>query len=410
MDERVLSLFSSKPTALYYQNLRSVSDIVVNQGGTSSGKSYSIIMVLFTMAMANAGYRITVVGATVPKIRKDVLQIAQDMVATSPIVRRYISSFNRQYSVYTFTNGSFIEFCSYETRESAKGAKRDIVYINEATSIDYWVFWELNIRCQVRMFIDYNPTVRFWVHDKVIGRSEYGSVEVIRSWHIHNPYLPDKVRARIEGIEDKELWKVYARGLTGRLHGTVFDWAGCVVPMEGVEEVIWGIDWGYSVDPTAVTKVYCMKDGSFVVQELFYTPLGSVNKDFDKMDYLVSVLRSFGYSSESIYCDHDKELGMQLRDRGIDVEAAEKGNGAELNRVLYVKQKKVMYTVESANLKVELLRYTFVDVEGNMSNKIKKGGAHLIDSATMAIYSHRYRSKRYLEESKSEVYKSYDEV
>ena len=393
---RIDSLFDPPPSELYYANLRSEADIVVNQGGTSSGKSYSLVEVLFTLAIAHRRYRICVVGSTVPKLREDVLQIALDIWSNNPLVRRYVKGYNKPNRTFTFVNGSYIEFCSYESREDAKGSKRDIVYISEATRIDYWIFWELNLRCMVRMFLDYNPTARFWVHDKVIGRNEFGTVQVIRSWHVHNPYLPQKVRDRIEGIEDKELWKVYARGLTGRLTGTVFDWRSTVLPTSGVSEVIYGIDWGYSVDPTALCKVYCMEDGSFIVQELFYTPLGNVNRDLDAMDYLVNVIRSFGYDEEAIYCDHDRELGMQLRDRGIEVEAAEKGVGAELNRVLYVKQRRVMYTVESVNLKSELLKYTFVDVEGATTNKIKKGGAHLVDAATMAIYSHRYRSKRYL--------------
>src|SRR5690606_8096436 len=109
----------------------------------------------------------------------------------------------------------------FETPEQAEGGKRDILYVNEAPRIPYRTFFLAQMRTRVRTFIDYNPTSTFWVHNKVIeNKVEYNSVKIIRSWHIHNPYLSEEQRARIENIQDKDLWKVYARGLTGKLQGT----------------------------------------------------------------------------------------------------------------------------------------------------------------------------------------------
>ena len=395
-----MELWDKQPTDLYFANLLASEQIVVNQGGTSSGKSYALMQVLLSLAVCNPNWTITVAGSTIPKLKEDVMRITAELVFTNKTLAGLIKSYNVQDRIYTFKSGSLIEFKSYDTLEEAKGGKRHVLYMNEATRFQYDVFFELAIRTTVRTFIDYNPTTRFWVHDILLGNpDQYPSVKVIRSWHEHNPYLSEDMHRKIESISDKELWKVYARGLTGKLTGLVFDW-GIVdkFPTNDISEIIWGIDWGYTSDPTAITKTACMLDGSFVTEVVFYAPMSSIMKDDNgdekiaEVDYLVYVMKQAGWDGEPIYADHDKELIIRFRQRGVMVLAAEKGVGAELNRILYCKQKTIRYTAQSKVLSNELGRYRFVDNDGNNSNKVSKGNDHAIDSCVMAIYSHRNRA------------------
>ena len=383
--------FARDPSPLYYANLCASETVVVNQGGTSSAKSYSIMQVLFTIACSQRNWAITVMGATVPKLKEDVMRISSEIVLQNEHIRRFVTNYNIQDRTYTFTTGTLLEFKSFENAEQAKDGKRDILYVNEATRIDYMVFWEAYMRTKVRTYIDYNPTFRFWVHEKVMTPdSEFRSVKMLRSWHVHNPYLPQEMRDRIENIQDKELWKVYARGLTGKLTGLVFYWQSVPDwPTEGIKEVIWGVDWGYTVDPTTCTRVALMQDGSYVVDEIAYHPGIDVG-------VLVHLMREAGYRDDRpVYCDHDKEQIIRLRREGVTAVAAEKGAGAELNRILYVKQKNVVYTRRSWHLKDELGKYRFVEIDGENTNKVHKGNDHVIDSAVMAIYSHRNREGYY---------------
>jgi phage terminase large subunit len=345
---------------------------------------------LLTIACAEVGVTITVVGATVPKLKEDVMRITAEIIMENEHIRKYVTGFNIQDRTYSFMGGSILEFKSFENSEQAKGGKRDYLYVNEATRIDYMIFWEAYMRTKVRTFIDYNPSFRFWVHEKVMGAdSEYRSVKMLRSWHVHNAYLTDEMRSRIEGIKDKELWKVYARGLTGKLSGLVFYWD--VVeewPVVGVKEVIWGIDWGYTVDPTTCARIALMDDGTYVVDEVVYHSGIAI-------EVLVHLMREAGYrDGVPVYCDHDTEQVLRLRREGVMAVAAEKGSGAELNRVLYVKQREVRYTRRSVHLKDELGKYRFVEIDGENTNKIHKGNDHVIDSITMGMYSHRNRIGR----------------
>jgi phage terminase large subunit len=209
---------------------------------------------------------------------------------------------------------------------------------------------------------------------------------MIRSWHEHNRYISQDKHDEIERISDKDMWRVYARGLTGKLSGLVYSWAEIEeFPTVGVREVIWGIDWGYTNDPTALTKIACMEDGTYVVEELTYT--AGIHEDV-----LTHIMKENGYSTEqAVYCDHDKDMVYRMRLNGVMALPAEKGAGSILNGVLYVKQKTVRYTKRSRNLAMELGKYRFVEIDGQNTNKVVDEFNHVLDSCRMALYSHRYR-------------------
>lgn len=382
------SLWSSDPPELYWANLLSTEKIIINQGGTSSGKTYCILQVLISLAIANRDYVITVVSNTVPKLKEDSMRAFAMLLNLHPTVKRFIKDFNKSERVYTFTNGSIIEFKSFEDADQAQGGKRQILYINEASRVEYMIFFEAQLRTSTKTFIDYNPTETFWVHHKVINSDEYPSKRIIRSWHIHNPYLSQEQRDAIERIKDPELWKVYARGLTGKLQGAVYSWQAAPVPdKKDVKRVVWGLDFGYTNDPTCLTKIYQMISGPFdyIVQECCYMP--GISPPGLK-DILIENGYNFG---EMVYCDHDKEQVMQLRRLGISAVNAQKGE--ILNRILYVKSLSIAYTENSPNIPNELNMYRFIEIDGKATNKPIDAHNHAMDSAGYGIYSHRNRRK-----------------
>jgi phage terminase large subunit len=353
----------------------------------NSSKSYSIMQVLATIACSQLNVDIIIAGSTVPKLKEDVMKIMAQLVMGNKNLRKFVKSFNIQDRKYVFTTGSTMEFKSYEDAEMAKGGKHHYLYVSEATRFDYATFDILNRNTSIRTWVDYNPTFRFWVHDIVLtNKVQYPSTRMIRSWHEHNRYISQDKHDEIERISDKDMWRVYARGLTGKLSGLVYSWAEIEeFPMVGVREVIWGIDWGYTNDPTALTKIACMEDGTYVVEELTYT--AGIHEDV-----LTHIMKENGYSTEqAVYCDHDKDMVYRMRLNGVMALPAEKGAGSILNGVLYVKQKTVRYTKRSRNLAMELGKYRFVEIDGQNTNKVVDEFNHVLDSCRMALYSHRYR-------------------
>lgn len=386
-----VELFERQTGPLYWANLNAKDDIVVNQGGTWSGKTHSIMQVMFTIAILNPGYVITVISNTVTKLKEDAIRISKSIVSDNPILKKYLLdgplSYNQTDRVYNFKNGSLIEFKSFEDEEQAKGGKRHILFVNEASRIKYMVFFEAQLRTEVRTFVDYNPTSQFYIHDKVINNPlEYKSVRVIRSWHIHNPFVPDKQRERIEGIQDKELWKVYARGLTGILKGTIYPgWVEIENFPESSDGVIWGADWGYTNDPTAVCRISMAPIGTgldFLIDEITYSP-------GIPMGVLVNMMKDNGYKDGQVmYCDHDKTLINECRMLGITAIPAIKGTNSVISGILFLRTRKVGYTKRSENLKEELRRYKFLEIDDNITNQPIDEWNHLCDSARMAIHTY----------------------
>ena len=213
-----LDLF--KVSDLFYENLEAEERTIINQGGTSSGKTYSLMQVLYILGMQDTGSVITVVGQDVPNLKKGAYRDAKRILNDSEPLQGWWPIINEGERIIKCANGSIIEFSSFKDAQDAKSGKRDYLFINEANGIPYEVYWQLAIRTKKKVFLDYNPSARFWVHDEVIGRE---NVKLIISDHRCNRFLTQEEHDRIEGIEDKELWKVYARGLTGMIEGLVFD-------------------------------------------------------------------------------------------------------------------------------------------------------------------------------------------
>ena len=81
-------------SALYRQNFISTKDIVVNQGGTSSGKTYAILQVLFAKAISETCI-ITVVGQDIPNLKVGALRDAIDIHNGDEAIKQQVTFYNR---------------------------------------------------------------------------------------------------------------------------------------------------------------------------------------------------------------------------------------------------------------------------------------------------------------------------
>lgn len=240
---------------LFRANTDNTTRVCVNQGGTSSGKTYTIMQVLIYMALIEAGSITTVVGQDLPNLKVGALRDAKTILAGSEWLAGYFNVHESEHYLQC-KNNSIIEFKSYNDEQDAKNGKRDYLFVNEANGIPYEIYWQLAIRTRKKIWIDYNPSERFWVHNEVKGRQ---GVKMIISDHRGNPFLSKEEHERIESIEDKELWKVYARGLTGKLSGVIFPNFHIVDSMpkrDSWKIQGYGLDFGFTNDPTAL--VHCV--------------------------------------------------------------------------------------------------------------------------------------------------------
>ena len=349
-------------SVIFERNYNSIAEVVVNQGGTSSGKTYSILQVLCLKAIEQPDQVISVVGQDVPNLKSGALRDMQSIVASSTDIQSWIKGYNASDRIFTFHNGSIIEFKSYQDSQDAKSGKRDYFFLNEANGISFEIYSELAMRTKKKVYIDYNPNARFWVHDKLIGKE---GTELIISDHRHNPFLPDIIRKKIEALrnDDEELWKVYARGVTGKIEGLIYRNWGTIgtIPTEA-QLIGMGLDFGFTNDPTACVMVY-RYNGELIIDELLY------HKGYTNQDIAQYFTQSGINKSVSIIADSAEPKSIEeLRRMGWRVEGANKGKDSILNGIDILKRFRFSVTSRSSNLIKELNAYKWKEKDGNATN------------------------------------------
>ncbi|MDF2433228.1 MAG: phage terminase large subunit, partial [Mucilaginibacter sp.] len=363
-----------KASVLFTQNYQADSHVVVNQGGSSSGKTFAIEQVLFCIACEWPKLVITVVGQDIPNLKVGALRDALGIYYSSPALQAMVKSYNKTDRIFEFNNGTIIEFKSYDNAQDAKSGKRDYLFVNEANGVNWDIYVELALRTRKRIYIDYNPNSAFWVHDNLIGKP---GVKLIISDHRHNPFLDDQMRDKIESLKgvDEELWKVYARGLTGKITGLVLNnWHICEAIPPGATLLAAGLDFGFTNDETGCILVYKQNDELWV-NEMFYET-GLTNPD------IAARLTEAGISkSVEIIADSAEPKSIEeLRRLGWYVTGAKKGADSIKNSIDILKRYTINVTRQSVNLRNELGRYKWkTDGSGKTLNVPVDSWNHLID-------------------------------
>jgi len=238
-------------------------------GGTSAGKTFSILPILIDRAIKKPNLEISVVSESIPHLRKGALK---DFLKLMKVTGRYIDShFNRTLLTYTFANGSYIEFFSADQEDKVRGPRRNILYINECNNINFETYHQLAIRTDIEIWLDYNPTHEFWAD---VELKDDPDVESITLTYKDNEALADSIVREIEKAREKAFfdielenifqennikssywsnwWRVYGLGLTGSLEGVVFNNWNIIDSIPNNAKLVGhGLDFGYTNDPTA---------------------------------------------------------------------------------------------------------------------------------------------------------------
>src|SRR5690606_12070205 len=112
--------------------------VKVIPGGTSAGKTYNILPILINQAITTPGLEVSVVSESVPHLKKGAIK---DFLKIMRATGRYIDDhYNKTDRIYTFANGSYIEFFSADQEDKVRGPRRHVLYINECNNINFETF------------------------------------------------------------------------------------------------------------------------------------------------------------------------------------------------------------------------------------------------------------------------------
>ena len=360
---------------LYYANANSTKRCKINQGGTSSGKTYSIMQLLMVRAMETNNQIITVVGQDIPNLKKGAYRDAKTIRNNSPELLVWFPKVNEGERLFQCINGSVIEFTSYKDAQDAKSGKRDYLFVNEANGVPFDIFWQLYMRTRKEVFIDYNPSARFWVHEKLLNRHD---VQLILSDHRQNRFLSQEQHDMIENIEDDELWKVYARGATGAITGLVFprfNVVDALPPREEWKMHVYCLDFGFTNDPTALVHLV-LAHGELWLDEMLYAT-GMTNP------MIAERAKGYGLTrNDVIIADSAEPKSIrELNSLGLNVEACVKGADSIKNGIDIMQRYVMNVTRQSTGLRRELLNYKWrVTKDGITTNEPVDCFNHAIDA------------------------------
>jgi phage terminase large subunit len=348
--------------------------VKIIQGGTSAGKTFGIIPVLIDRAAKTSNLEISIVAESIPHLRRGALK---DFLKIMKWTNRYIdASFNKSLLRYEFGNGSYMEFFSADDSSKLRGARRDILYINECNNIEFESYNELSIRTKKEVYLDFNPANEFWVHTEL--KDELDTDFIILTYK-DNEALDEAIVAQIEKNRLKATtssywanwWRVYGLGEIGMLEGVIFsNWKVIdTIPTEA-KLLGYGLDFGYTNDPTTIIEVYNY-NGKRILNEICYQT-GMVNSDVAKK--LESNVIAYADSSEPKSIEEIKRQGKTIK--GVT-----KGQDSINFGIQIMQGQEYLVTSSSINLIKELRAYCWdSDKTGKRLNKPAGGNDHAIDA------------------------------
>lgn len=356
-------------TTITFQNiLDSKSRVQQHIGGTRSGKTYAVLQYLLVKMIEREGLSITVVRKTIPSLKRTVIKDFIDILKGLGIWNE--SDYNGTDRIWNYYD-STIQFISTDDAEKLRGIKSDILFIDEASEIDEESYFQLGIRTTGQIILAYNPTVSpyHWLR-------QMGDCERYVTTYKDNPYLPKEMISAIEELQSKneKYWKIYGLGEFAPNEKAVYKF-DIVDDFEG-EFIAFGLDWGYSQDPTAVVALY--KNGDNIYLEEVLYEKGLVLKDIADTLTKNEINKSY-----EIWCDSSEPRSIEeLYRYGFNAKAVTKGKDSIKFGISVLQNHKIHILRSSQNLINEMYGYQYAtDKYGYVTDTPEGGLDHLLDAA-----------------------------
>lgn len=365
------------------------------QGGSSSGKTISILLVLIDIAQKNKNKTISVVSESFPHLRRGAIK---DFLGIMEGHNYYKDErWSKTNFTYQFETGSKIEFFSADTPDKVRGPRRDILFINECNNVSYDTFTQLVIRTDGDIYLDYNPVSEFWINTEIMGKqSDY---DFIILTYKDNEALSDVIVKEIESRQgNRYFWQVYGLGQLGVVEGRIYkDWQIIQdIPFEA-KYVCTGLDFGYSQDPSVIVDIYYF-NGGYIIDEVAYDRLLS-NKQ------LADIIQS-SEQVRIVYADSAEPKSIdEIKGYGVNILAAAKGKDSVSHGIQLVQQQRISITERSVNLIKEFRNYLWKTNKDGISVNIPEHQfSHGMDAVRYAVVS--ATSKGNVEEDFERKYRS----
>lgn len=347
------------------------SRIICHQGGSRSGKTFSVIQVLIYLALTRK-LQISICSLSFPHLRKGAMRDWRKIMEDFGLYQE--SAHMKTEQLYTYPTGSYIEFFSVDNALKVRGPGRDIVFVNECNLIEYDTLRQLLLRTKNCAIIDYNPADEFhWIYDKIIPRN---NCHFVKSTYKDNPFLTSETVKEIESYKDidENFWRIYGEGERGHSEGIIYTkWELFSETPKG--QTVYGLDFGFN-NPTALVKITEHDKNLYLQEELYQS--GLTNND------LIGILKQKVKPHDPIFADAAEPQRIEeIRRAGLSVKPADK---AVKDGIDFVKSRRLFIHRESANLQKEIKSYKYLTYKANKntSEEPMKLNDHTMDAMRYA--------------------------
>ena len=367
----------------FYQTVNSDKRIIVHQGGSRSGKTYAICQYLiYLLTTRENRLVITIARKTLPALKgsvyRDFMEIADKVGIT------YFAEINKAEMTFKYKN-HLVEFISLDNEMKVRGRKRTHCFLNEANEFFLEDFNQLSLRTTEKMILDFNPSdVIHWIYSDICTRDD---CDTYITTFEDNAFLDPEIKKEILRMKERDAdrWRVYGLGERATFkEGQIFDNWKWIDYKEFIDkdssEVVYGLDWGYSNDPTGIVEVR-RKNDKLYVHELLYKK-GLTNQD------IYNEIKNLGLEEELFICDSAEPKSLEdMKRLGLYCKPSNKGSGSVMNGIQIIKEYDVFASKQSKNLLQEYQYYIWEsNKDGQTINKIKQNGMdHLMDGFRYAV-------------------------
>ena len=344
------------------------------QGSSRSSKTYNILIWLIIYCLSHSRTRLSIVRATLPALKGSVFIDFKEILYKLNVFDE--SCLNKSEMIYTFPNGSWVEFFSTDSEQKLRGRKRDILYVNEANELKFIEFQQLKMRTTQFTIVDYNPSFSddHWLCELNKDPRTYHFISTYKD----NPFLEQTIIDEIESLQhkNKSLWQVYGLGQQAMIEGLIFEKVTLIdeIPIWAKKRFI-GLDFGFTHDPTAIVEVAFLDNKVYIDEICYQTQMLTTD--------IIEALRpyrNYKIISESA----DPRLVKEIKNADYSIVAVTKGQGSVMEGLTKMLEYEICITRRSENIIKEFKNYTYAQ---------NKDGAFLnvpIDAFNHAIDATRY--------------------
>lgn len=360
-------------STITYQHQEDTTTRVTHHiGGTRSGKTYALLQWCIVKALSNKE-TITIVRKTIPSLKRTVMKDFKDIMQSLGVWNE--NDWNISDRIYSFYTESVIQFISTDDADKLRGLKSTILWLEESQEIDSESYFQLQIRTTGPIILSYNPTIspHHWIREMQDCTRYFTTYK-------NNPYLDRSLKEAIEELRttNPKAWQVYGLGEYVSNEKAIFQFNTIEWLPDDAEFIAFGLDFGYSSDPTALASIWKFNNELYIVEHCYEK--GMVTKD------IVTMLKGVVKGREEIWADSaEPRLIEELYREGFNIKPVIKGKDS-INFGIQVMQNYTINIPKSCqNLINEFYSYEWSsDRFGKQLDKPVDYMNHLIDAARYA--------------------------